>query len=206
MLDDSEPALLARCRQGDPAAWEALLDRHYPAVAGFVFQLAPDFTREDVEEVCQEVFVTVVRSLESFRGSSAFQTWVCRIALNKARDFLDRARAAKRGGGRKTVSLDADPADGGLPQDPPAAAPPPDEALARREDAALLHEALTRLGDPCREIIELRYFADLSYEELAASLCLNVKTVSSRLSKCLDKLEAIARGVFQRETKSGLPV
>ncbi|MBK9139024.1 MAG: sigma-70 family RNA polymerase sigma factor [Verrucomicrobia bacterium] len=206
MTNESEPALLARCRQGDPAAWEELLDRHYPAVAGFVFQLAPDLSREDVEEVCQEVFVTVVRSLESFRGASAFQTWVCRIALNKARDFLERARAAKRGGGRPPLSLDADRSETGLAVDPPSGAPAPDETLARQEDAALLHEALIRLGDPCREIIELRYFADLSYEELATSLCLNVKTVSSRLSKCLDKLEDIARDLFQRETTGRLSV
>jgi RNA polymerase sigma-70 factor (ECF subfamily) len=144
--------------------------------------------------------------LESFRGASAFQTWVCRIALNKARDFLERARAAKRGGGRPPLSLDADRSETGLAVDPPSGAPAPDETLARQEDAALLHEALIRLGDPCREIIELRYFADLSYEELATSLCLNVKTVSSRLSKCLDKLEDIARDLFQRETTGRLSV
>jgi RNA polymerase sigma factor (sigma-70 family) len=61
------------------------------------------------------------------------------------------------------------------------------------EQCALVHEAVADLGDPCREIVELRYFGDLSYEELGAALDLNVKTVSSRLSKCLDRLEEILK-------------
>ena len=67
------------------------------------------------------------------------------------------------------------------------------------ERMVLLRESLDQLGEPCREIIELRYFGDLSYEEISNVLQLNVKTVSSRLSKCLDRLEEIARSVFSRE-------
>ena len=63
------------------------------------------------------------------------------------------------------------------------------------EQMALVRESLDQLGEPCREIIELRYFGDLSYEELSATLDLNPKTVSSRLSKCLDRLEEIARKI-----------
>ena len=67
------------------------------------------------------------------------------------------------------------------------------------ERILLLREALDQLGEPCREIIELRYFGDLSYDEISNALQLNVKTVSSRLSKCLDRLEEITRAVFSRE-------
>jgi len=67
------------------------------------------------------------------------------------------------------------------------------------ERMLLLGEALDQLGEPCREIIELRYFGDLSYEEISNALQLNVKTVSSRLSKCLDRLEGITRSVLSRE-------
>lgn len=202
----TEQDLLDRCRRGDSAAWEDLLDRHHGAVGNFVFQLAPDLKREDVEEICQEVFVTVVRGLENFRGASAFQTWAFRIALNKARDFIERSRAAKRGGGRVPISLQAEDPQTGLAPDPPSAAPDPAQSLLRAEEADLLHQALHKLGDPCREIIELRYFGDLSYDELAATLALNVKTVSSRLSKCLDKLEVIARAALAPEKSGGFPV
>jgi RNA polymerase sigma factor (sigma-70 family) len=70
---------------------------------------------------------------------------------------------------------------------------------------ALVHESLDQLGEPCREIVELRYFGDLSYDELSRTLNLNIKTVSSRLSKCLDRLEGIARDVFARANPGALP-
>jgi RNA polymerase sigma factor (sigma-70 family) len=73
------------------------------------------------------------------------------------------------------------------------------------EQLGLVRQSLDRLDEPCREIIELRYFGDLSYEELSATLNLNPKTVSSRLSKCLDRLEEIARKIFSRETPEVFP-
>ena len=66
----AETQLLARCRQGEAAAWDELFDRHYAAAGRFVFQLASDFTREDVEEICQEVFLSVIRNLNAFQGES----------------------------------------------------------------------------------------------------------------------------------------
>ena len=64
---------------------------------------------------------------------------------------------------------------------------------------ALVRQAVEQLGDPCREIIELRYFGDLSYDELSRALELNPKTVSSRLSKCLDRLAEIAKPILAGE-------
>ena len=202
----SEGELLARCRRGDSAAWDELFDRHYAATGRFVTQLASDVSREDVEEICQEAFLSVVKHLDSFQGGSRFQTWLFRIAANKARDYRERQRAAKRGGGQTPVSLQAEDPQTGLVPDPPCAAPGPDAVLIGAQQAALVGEALDQLGEPCREVIELRYFADLSYDEIAASLKLNVKTVSSRLSKCLDRLETIVRAVFRREKLAPIAV
>jgi len=58
-----------------------------------------------VEEVCQEVFLSVIKHLGSFHGQSQFQTWLFRIATNKARDYRERQQAAKRGGGHTPASL-----------------------------------------------------------------------------------------------------
>lgn len=200
-----EAELLARCRKGEAEAWDELFDLHYAATARFVFQLGSDFTHEDAEEICQEVFLSVIRNLNSFQGGSQFQTWVFRIATNKARDFRERRNAAKRGGGTTAVSLQAEDPESGLTLDPPSIQPLPDELLMTAEQADLLRSALDQLGEPCREIVELRYFGDLSYEELSAALKLNVKTVSSRLSKCLDRLEAIASRLFSREQRNVFP-
>lgn len=200
-----EAELLARCRRGEAAAWDELFDLHYAAAGRFVFQLSPDFSREDSEEICQEVFLSVIKNLNTFQGESQFQTWLFRIAVNKARDYREKRIAAKRGGGQSTISLQAENPETGLAPDPPDRLPMPDEQLMNAEQLMLVRESLDQLSGPCREIIELRYFGDLSYEELSATLELNLKTVSSRLSKCLDRLEEIARKLFVREIPGVFP-
>ncbi len=205
MSQDNEQQLIGRCRKGDSAAWDELFDRHYAATARFVFQLGRDFTREDVEEICQETFLSVIKNIESFQGGCQIQTWVFRIAANKAGDYREHQHAAKRGGGRQPVSLQAEDPNTGLTLDPPSSLPGPDLSMISEEQAGLVHIALDDLGQPCREIIELRYFGDLSYEELAQALQLNPKTVSSRLSKCLDRLEAIVRKTLAGENSPLFP-
>jgi RNA polymerase sigma-70 factor (ECF subfamily) len=200
-----EAELLARCRRGEAVAWDELFDLHYAAAGRFIFQLSPDFSREDSEEICQEVFLSVIKNLDSFAGESQFQTWLFRIAANKARDFREKRVAAKRGGAQTTISLQAENPETGLTPDPPDHLPAPDETLMNGEQLALVRASLDQLSGPCREIVELRYFGDLSYEELSATLDLNVKTVSSRLSKCLDRLEEIARKIFSRENPDFFP-
>jgi RNA polymerase sigma-70 factor (ECF subfamily) len=123
MGSDTEAALLARCRRGEAEAWDELFNRHYAAAGRFIFQLGHNFTREDAEEICQEAFLAVIRNLESFHGESQFQTWLFRIAANKARDYRERQRAAKRGGGQAPVSLQAEDPESGLAIDPPGTAP-----------------------------------------------------------------------------------
>ena len=205
MGSDAEADLLARCRRGEAGAWDDLFDQHYAAAGRFVFQLGHDFSREDVEEICQEVFLSVIRNLGSFHGGSQFQTWLFRIAANKARDYRERRNAAKRGGGQTPLSLQAEDPDSGLTLDPPGAAPAPDAVLMNAEQVALVHRALEQLGEPCREVVELRYFGDLSYDEISRSLNLNPKTVSSRLSKCLDRLEEITRKIFAGGKSAAFP-
>jgi len=191
-MNDDE--LIAKCRAGDGDAWDALFDQYYPVAARFVFQLSPDFTHEDTEEICQETFLSVIRNIEAFGGRSSFQTWLLRIATNKAKDFLEKNNAAKRGGGIAPLSLSQ--SLGELSLDPPSPSPAPDRLMLQAETCLLIKESLDELGDPCREIIQLRYYGELSYEEIAGALNLNPKTVSSRLSKCLDRLEVIAREIF----------
>src|SRR2546421_7847985 len=197
----SEAQIIAECRSGNTAAWDSLFDKYYPVAARFVFQLSGEFSHEDTEEICQETFLSVVRNLSSFQGRSSFQTWLLRIAANKAMDFREKSRAAKRGGTAMHLSLDQSSTENDPAVDPPSQNPGPDRLLQIAETCQLVRESLDRLGDSCREIIELRYFGDLSYAEIAAELRLNPKTVSSRLSKCLDRLAAIAKEIFPLESR-----
>jgi len=202
---DDESNLLSQCRGGDPAAWDKLFDIYYEPAARFIFQLSPSLSHEDVEEICQDAFLAVIQHLSDFRGQSRFQTWLFRVAANKARDYLQKQNAAKRGSGKKDLPLLAVGDNDAPAIDPPDHQPTPDAALLRAEQSAQVAEALANLGEPCREIVELRYFGGLSYEELAASLELNIKTVSSRLSKCLDRLEELIKSNFSRENSAIFP-
>lgn len=195
-VPNEEIELMERCRAGAGKAWDELFDRYYPVAARFVFQLCGDFSHEDTEEICQETFLSVVRNLGSFQGKSSFQTWLLRIAANKAMDFRQKAHAAKRGGYSPPLSLSAQPNGESLALDPPSTRPGPDALLVQVENCRLVRQSLDRLSAACREIIELRYYGDLSYEEIARELGLNPKTVSSRLSKCLDRFGAIAKEIF----------
>ena len=201
----TEAELLRDCRKGERRAWNELFDRHYATAARFIRQVSPDLTREDAEEICQETFLAVIRSIFAFHGQCQFQTWLFRIAANKAHDFVERQRAAKRGGGQAPISLQAENIDG-LTLDPPSTTPAPDSLLINAENASLIGQALEQLGGSCREVIDLRYFADLSYGEIAETLEVSPKTVSSRLSKCLDRLEGIATRLFSRERNKPLSV
>lgn len=197
-MSEAESDLVARCGGGDPAAWDELFDHHYDAVARFLYQLSPELSPEDVEDLCQEVFLSAVRNLASFREKSALQTWLFRIALNKARDHFEKRQAAKRGGGQAPKSLDeAHPATG-LTPDLPSHALEPDEIAARTEEGVLIRAALDRLGEPCRTLIELRYFGELSYEEIARAHGTTVKAVGARLHKCLARLADRFRDPAQR--------
>src|SRR5262245_8084974 len=197
----SEAQIIAECRAGNTTAWDSLFGKYYTTVARFVFQLSGDFSHEDTEEICQETFLSVVRNLPSFQGRSSFQTWLLRIAANKAMDYCEKTRAEKRGGKAVHIQIDAGRNDNEPPIDPPSGNPGPDALLQIAETSRLARQSLNRLGEPCREIIELRYFGELSYNEIAAELRLNPKTVSSRLSKCLDRLLNIGKEIFPPDNR-----
>ncbi len=184
----TEAELLRRCRLGDAEAWDTLFDHHYKSAGRFVFQLSLNLNPEDVEEVCQEAFLSVIRNLNGFHGQSRFQTWLFRVAANKARDFVQRKSAARRGGGKPHLPIDSQDT---LHVDPPSPAPAPDAVLLLAEDAQAVSSALEGLDPESREIIELRYFADLSYDEIARVMGLTTGTVSSRLSRSLRRLHDI---------------
>src|SRR6059058_1710855 len=151
-VSDSRKAdadLIARCRAGEADAWDALFDKYYPVAARFVFQLSADFNHEDTEEICQETFLAVVRNLGSFQGKSSFQTWLLRIAANKAMDFRGKSRAEKRGGSFVHFSLDGP--DEREQIDLPSRGPGPDALLANAETCRLVRQCLDQLDDDCRE-------------------------------------------------------
>ena len=206
MSSETEAQLINRCRKGSSDAWDRLFELHYAPTCRFIFQISPDFSQEDAEEICQDTFLAIIRNLGAFHSGSKLQTWIFRIAANKAHDFHERRHAIKRGGGQTTVSLHAENPLSGQTIDPTSHLPGPDAILANAERTAQIGQAVLQMGEHCREIIELRYFGDLSYEEISAVLQMNPKTVSSRLSKCLDQLETVLAGLFSGKKTANIPV
>jgi RNA polymerase sigma-70 factor (ECF subfamily) len=182
MTDDLSD-LIEGLRRGDPAAVERLTAEF----AGKTYRVAHGITRNaaDAEEVVQDVLMTIARRIGTFRGGSAFWTWVYRVTTNAA---LNKRRGKRR---ELEVSLDDDQpswkADGHRDGDRAYLladwSERPDEVLLSRESRALLEAALARLPDDCRAVVVLRDVEELSNEEAAAIRGDSVSSVKSRLHR-----------------------
>jgi RNA polymerase sigma-70 factor, ECF subfamily len=154
--------LVARCQVGDRQALEDLFLRHNPRLRYYLRRM---LGRDDVEDIQQEVWLTVIRRIGRLRWPGAFVVWLYQIARNKALDRLSDRRAI--------LSLDAEsvPEDAEVEQEPEFSA----------ADAARIHAGLARLNPAHREVLVLRFMEDLSYEQIAELVNCNVGTVRSRL-------------------------
>lgn len=155
-----ERDLVRRCQQGDESAFRELLRRHRSRAVYLAAQILRDPT--EAEDVVQEAFLQVFRTIRTFRGDASFYSWLYRIVLNLC---LDRRR---RQGGRIIVPLDEE-------QEREA-------AEGAWETRLQVDALLARLGDQQRVTLVMREVAGLSYEEIARELKIPVGTVRSRLS------------------------
>jgi len=167
-------ALIARARDGDEAAFGALMCVHYEPIFRTVYAIVRN--EHDAREVCQEAWLAVWREIKSFRGASKFTTWVHPIAVRKA---LDHLRKRRRWYERFLPFTTAD-------EDTPGVAEPATQHTARdeaeaSERSARLHQALDSLPPKHRAVLALRELQGLSYEEIAAATSLPIGTVMSRL-------------------------
>jgi RNA polymerase sigma-70 factor (ECF subfamily) len=173
-------ALVERCRQGDLAAFEPLVEKYRERVWRLAYRYLRD--RDEARDVAQEAFVKAWQALPSFRGQSAFYTWLFRIAVNVAADRARQRAARGRAFGTERVPeeewerLMVDPG------------PAPDTAAARTERRARIVQALETLSEPHRTIIMLSDLEGLSYREIADVLHIPMGTVMSRLHNARQRL------------------
>ena len=185
-----DQALLDRCRAGDELAFRELFDRH----ARDAFVLARRIVGSDhaAEDVVQDAFLKAWRSLERFRGGSAFYTWLYRIVYNVA---IDRIRKTKRA---RTVDYDdtigrAEEVDGAAQLLPARTDGDPAKMLRRRELKEQMEAALSMLSEPHRAVIVLREVRGLTYEEIAEVVGCPKGTVMSRLHHARRKMQELLR-------------
>lgn len=194
MEEVSDARLIQGCLEGHAPSWEALYRRYYGHVRRVAAWPRWRFTPSEVDDCIQEVFLELVRALRGFRGDAALGTFVTRLAKNRCISHIRRKTARKRAGEELGYALEEHK---GASEEPTAiavdGAPLPEEQLVAREDAAAVLLSLRALSTDCQTILRLRYFGDLSYDEICTQLSLPLGTVCSRLKRCLDRLRKVVQ-------------
>ncbi len=174
MNDLQEQAWVAAARRGDEAAFEALVRLYEKRVMALALRMCRD--PEDAAEAAQEAFLAAWQGLPSFRGESGFSTWLYRLTSNACVDQLRREGRHRSAAGPSFNDEEAR-------VDVPDTAPSPQETAERRELRAQIESGLQSLSPDHREVLLLREMQQLSYDEIAARLSLDVGTVKSRISR-----------------------
>jgi RNA polymerase sigma factor (sigma-70 family) len=170
----SDARLVARCREGDEAAWSELVtrfSRYVYAIIGQGFGLRA----ENAEDVFQEVFARAYQHLGRLREDEAIRPWLAQLTRRLCIDQL-------RSGSREQLSdEDLEPTD-------------VDETLDTLVEALAVHEALAELPEHCQEILDRFFARDESYQTIGAALDIPAGTIASRISRCLAKLRELFEG------------
>lgn len=180
--DDTDQELVRRVQAGDQTAFNLLVLKYQHRVLKLVGRFVNDAA--EAEDVAQEAFLKAYRALASFRGDSAFYTWLYRIAINTAKNALVSQR-------RRPVDFDLDL------QDPEQydrqaklkEADTPEGVLLTDEIRAVVEEAMEQLPEDLRTAIVLRELEGLSYEEIAEAMDCPVGTVRSRIFRAREAID-----------------
>ena len=172
-VEQSDAQLVARCRAGDPEAWNEFVERfsrYVYAICLRGFRLA----QPDAEDVFQEVFARAFERLSGLRSDDAVRPWLAQLTR---RLCIDRLRVVAR--------------DGPVEEPEEQAV---DDVLATLDDAVTVRAALDSVGEPCREILDRFFCRDESYRTIGDDLDIPAGTIASRISRCLEKVRAQING------------
>ena len=169
----SDGQLVARCRAGDPEAWNELVERFSRYVFAIAVQ-AFKLPEHDAEDVFQEVFARAYEHLNKLRDDDAIRPWLAQLTR---RLCIDRLRS----GAQEQPQTDLEPLDA-------------DDTIARLDDALAVHEALAILPGDCQDILDRFFARDESYRTISDALDLPAGTIASRISRCLARLRLEMEG------------
>jgi len=177
-----DQALVERVQKGDKRAFDLLVKKYQHKVLTVVGRYISDHS--EAQDVTQEAFIKAYRALPKFRGDSAFYTWIYRIAINTAKNYLVSR-------GRRPPDSDVDIADGELFETGQRLRDvnSPEAQLLTDEIQRTVWQALDELSEDLRAALTLREFEGLSYEEIAEILGCPVGTVRSRIFRAREAVD-----------------
>lgn len=179
---DIDQELVVRAQAGDKRAFELLVVKYQRRVARLLSRLIRD--QNEIEDVSQESFIKAYRALPSFRGESAFYTWLYRIAINTAKNHLSTL------GRRPQLLADFEDEDGDV-LDATVQIPDyhtPETELSNRQIVSTVNAVVDELPSELRTAITLREMDGLSYEEIAALMNCPIGTVRSRIFRAREAI------------------
>ncbi len=188
---DADQALVVRAQRGDKRAFDVLVRKYQHKVTHLIARYLRD--KNEVVDLAQETFIKTYLALPSFRGDSAFYTWLYRIAVNTVKNHL-----VSREGRFHAVSVDADEEAWEEHVAVLHDLATPESLLLRDELEGTVFRAIAKLPDELREAITLRELEGLSYEEIAQAMGCPVGTVRSRIFRAREAIDQEIRPLLER--------
>ena len=186
----TDQALVERVQHGDKKAFNLLVSRYQNKVAGLLTRyISPN----DIPDVVQESFIKAYRSIGSFRGDSAFYTWLYRIAVNTAKNYL--TAQGRRPPSEDILAEDAESYDVGTNL---RVVDTPENEMLSNELKNIVFDTIKGLQEDLRTAITLREIEGLSYEEIAEIMDCPVGTVRSRIFRAREIIESKVKPLLQR--------
>lgn len=187
---DTDLLLVERVRNGDKRAFELLMEKYRRKIGRLLSRMVRD--PEEVEDIAQETFIKAYRALPQFRGDAAFYTWLYRIAVNTAKNYL-----AARNRNMLTVSdVMGDGEEGGEERYATPDINTPDAQLLSKQIAYAVNEAVEALPEELRTAITLREIEGMSYEDIATFMGCPIGTVRSRIFRAREAIAAKLRPIL----------
>jgi RNA polymerase sigma-70 factor (ECF subfamily) len=174
--------LVERAQRGDKHAFELLVSKYQRKLARLLSRFIRDST--EVEDVTQEAFIKAYRALPSFRGDSAFYTWLYRIGINTAKNYL----VAMGRRAPTTTDIDSEEAEGFEDGDQLRDLNTPENEMMSRQVADTVNQTLQELPEELRTAITLREIEGLSYEDIANIMNCPIGTVRSRIFRAREAI------------------
>ena len=189
-------ALVKKVQQGDKAAFDVLVLKYQNKIIQLVNRYVRD--PDEAMDVAQEAFIKAYRAIGRFRGDSAFYTWLYRIAINTAKNWI----VAKN---RRPPSSDVDAIDAeqyGM-SDRLHENSTPENELLRQEIEQTVFETISALPEDLRTAIMLREMDGMSYEEIATTMECPIGTVRSRIFRAREAIDEKLKPLIDGQTNSG---